>query len=119
MERIYQFKFPEKKYESIKNIVESVIGTFFGLFFNSKNKKSPIILVELNTEQYFDLMLNLKKSNQNVILINLRKPAFWNLKTLKSLKKSKCKILTPNSYLTKSEKNLVSSSSIEYSKKTG
>lgn len=106
-----------KKYESIKNIVESVIGTFFGLFFNSKNKKSPIILVELNTEQYFDLMLNLKKSNQNVILINLRKPAFWNLKTLKSLKKSKCKILTPNSYLTKSEKNLVSSSSIEYSKK--
>jgi len=106
-----------KKYEMIKNTLESIAGNLFGLFFNPKDKKPSIILVELNTELYHELMFNLKKFDENVILINLRKPAFWNLKTLNFLRKSNCKILTPNSYLTTSEKNFVTSSSLKYSKK--
>ena len=106
-----------KRYELIKNTFESIIGNIFSLFFNIKNKKSSILMVELNTEQYSDLLLNLKKFDKNIILVNLRKPAFWNLKTLKILKKSNCKILTPNSFLTKSEKNQIPLLSLEYSKK--
>ena len=106
-----------KKYEVLKNIFESILGNIFGLFYKSNNKTSPIILVELNTEQYGELFYNLKKYHQDIILINLRKPAFWNLKTLNSLKKSNCKILTPNSFLSKNEISKISSISLEYSQK--
>jgi len=110
-------KISRNRYEKLKNIFESLVGNLFGLFYTPQNDKSPIILVELNPEQYGDLMLNLKKFNQDVIIINLRKPAFWNLKTFKSFKKSNCKIFTPNSYLNENEKNQIKSSTIEFIKK--
>jgi hypothetical protein len=110
-------KISRKKYEMMKNTFEKIMGNIFGLFFNPKTKKSVILLIELNTEWYHELLFNFKKFDNDVILINLRKPAFWNLKTLKFLKKSNCKILTPNSFLSKNEKNIVLSSSLEYSNK--
>ena len=110
-------KISRNKYERLKNFFESLVGNLFGLFYTPKNDKSPIILVELNPEQYDGLMFNLKQYDQDVIIINLRKPAFWNLKTFKSFKKSNCKILTPNSYLNKNEKKQIQLSTIEFSKK--
>ena len=61
--------------------------------------------------------MNLKNYDGQIILINERRPAIWNKKTLDIIKKSGCKILKSEFFLTKNEKNQIQSLGNSYSKK--
>jgi len=96
---------PRKTYTKIKNSVESILGTFVGLWFNPKNQKKSILFVEYNPTQYVELLENLQDYDGNLVFLNKRRPAMWNLTAIKILKKFNCKIITPDKFLTKNEKN--------------
>lgn len=101
-------KISRNTYTKIKNHFEFILGKLFGLWFDSKTLKKSLLFLEFNIEQYSKLFLNLKKYDKNVILINMRRPAIWNINSIKILKKYNCKILTPDFYLSKNEKKNIS-----------
>ena len=106
-------KLSREKYVKLKNFLESVIGKFFGLHYNLKNTQESVLFLEINPEQYPHLLENIKK---NIIFLNQRRPAIWNWKSIKLLKKNNCKILNPQNYLTANEKSEISDTSKKYFK---
>ena len=99
-------------YKKIKSTIESFVCKGSNLWFNPNNSKKSILFLEFNFEQYLDLFKNLK-SDKNIILINIRRPAFTNFNSLKMLKDLNCSIITPDYFLSSSEKKLVT----KYTKK--
>jgi hypothetical protein len=65
-----------------------------------KNKKSKsdrnYLLLEFNPSVYNDLLYVAKKNNVNIKLLNLRRPAIWNISSLKTVLKSRCEIINYN-----------------------
>ena len=106
-----------KSYRKIKGIVEATIGRIFGLWLDDKKIKKSILFLEFNSEQYSELFFNLSGSDKNIVLLNTRRPAIWNLNSIKLLKKYNCKIITPEYFLTKVEKNKILQLTPEYIKK--
>lgn len=91
-------------YTRIKNLAELFIGTIFNLWFKSHNSKKSILFLEFNPSQYSELLDNLKSNAGDIIFLNRRRSATWNFDAIKTLRKFKCKIITPHKFLTKSEK---------------
>ena len=58
------------------------------------NKKTNVLFAEYNTERYKELFLKSKKFNTQIFFYGRRRPPFWNISTLKTIIKSKCKIIT-------------------------
>ena len=110
-------KISRNTYTKIKNSFEFVMAKLFGLWFDPKTLKKSLLFVEFNAEQYSKLFLNLKKYDKNIVLINMRRPAIWNINSIKILKKYNCKILTPDFYLSKNEKKNISKFTKIYSDK--
>ena len=106
-------KLSRKNYVKLKNFLESVIGKLFGLHYDLKNSPESILFLEINPEQYSNLLQNIKK---NIIFLNQRRPAVWNWKSIKLLRKYNCKFLNPQSYFSTNEKILVSNISKKYIK---
>ena len=100
-------------YKKIKGTFESFVGKGSNLWFNPNNSKKSILFLEFNFEQYSDLFKNLK-SDKNIILVNMRRPAFTDLNSLKLLKNFNCSIVTPDYFLSNSEKKLVIKNTKKY-----
>lgn len=87
-------KISRRQFLRIKKVVEILID----LFINVKPDRSildqkSILLLDFNTLLYQDLLKALSDSPQNIILLNQRRPAIWNLESLRIIKNSKCKII--------------------------
>ena len=100
-------------YKKIKGTFESFVGKGSNLWFNPNNSKKSILFLEFNFEQYSDLFKNLK-SDKNIILVNMRRPAFTDLNSLKLLKNFNCSIVTPDYFLSNSDKKLVIKNTKKY-----
>ena len=98
-----------KRYNQFKNFFESVIGNLFGLWQNFENKKQSILLLEFNPAQYSKLLDNLKNFDGNIIFFNRRRPAGWNLSSIKLLRKYNIKLISPEHSLSKNEKIKINS----------
>lgn len=83
-----------KNYLRVKSLVEKIINLLYNFEPNThtRNTKS-ILLLDFNPIHYNVLIKELSSLNKNILLLNQRRPAIWNLKSLRILKNSKCKII--------------------------
>ena len=102
-----------KRYNQFKKIFEFVIGNLFGLWQNFANKKPSILFLEFNPAQYPILLDNLKNFNGNIIFFNRRRPAVWNIPSIKLLRKYHIKLISSELSLSKKDRMKINSS-IEY-----
>jgi len=78
-------------YAKIKQIFESFICNFFNFWFKFDSNKT-IILLEFDPSTYSDLLIALSKYTKNILIYNRRKPAIWNISSIKILHKTKSKL---------------------------
>lgn len=93
----------------LKKIMEFITGNVFNLKSDlSRLKyKESILFLDFNPLLYVDLLKELSKLKINMLLLNERRPAAWNFKSLRLLKKSNFKVITLRDLLT--DKKLVAS----------
>ena len=102
-----------KRYNQFKKIFEFAIGNLFGLWQNFANKKPSILFLEFNPAQYPKLLDNLKNFNGNIIFFNRRRPAAWNMSSIKLLRKYNIKLISSELSLSKKDRMKIDSS-VEY-----
>ncbi len=81
------------RYTKIKKITEKITDLAFNLEYKPKINDEVVLLLDFNPVIYPNLLKELSSKNKNVILLNQRRPAIWNLESMKIVKNSKCKIL--------------------------
>ena len=80
-------------YIKLKNISEYFLQCIFR-FDKPKNSKKNILMVEFDPIKYKKFLFSANGSSQNIILYNRRRPTIWNFESFKTVKKSKCRIIT-------------------------
>ena len=85
----------------IKNIIESLTNMIFNIKLNlhSVSNKKSIMLIDFNPMLHGHLLKELSRLDENVILLNERRPAVWNLQSLKNVRQCKCKVLRLKDFL--------------------
>jgi len=78
-------------YSKIKQIFESFVCKIFDFWFKSDMNKT-ILLLEFDPSTYGDLLTELSKYKKNILIYNRRKPAIWNMSSIKTLHKTKSKL---------------------------
>ena len=99
-----------KNFNLFKKLFEFFVGNLFGLWQNFKNKKPSILFLEFNPAQYPSLLDNLKNFNGNIIFFNRRRPAIWNLQSIKLVRKYNIKLISSELSLSKKDKIKINSS---------
>jgi glycosyltransferase involved in cell wall biosynthesis len=79
----------------IKHTLELLTNFFFKLKFNFSKPSTlkSIILLDFNPVLHGGFLKELKRLDQNIILLNQRRPAVWNLQSLRNVKQSNSKII--------------------------
>ncbi|MEM2160556.1 MAG: hypothetical protein QXN55_06355 [Candidatus Nitrosotenuis sp.] len=112
------FTISRKNYLRIKNFIETLAGFIYNFWFDFKrSRKKCILFLEFNPESFSDLLLAMKNYDGNTILVNQRRTPIWSKKSLKAIKRSKCKILKLDSVLSRAEKKRIPVLAEPYSKK--
>lgn len=90
-----KIKISRKRYFLLKKILDKIFYTFFKIKADKKllNTNETILLVDFNTKNYGNFLQSFGESEKNIIILNQRKPAIWDLKSLKIILNSNCKIL--------------------------
>lgn len=102
------FHLSRNKYAKLKEVFETIVSAVFKFWFNF-NKKTTILLLEFDPSSYVDLLQHLSKYGKNVLLYNRRKSAIWNMSSIKTLHKTKCKLLNFKKIEAKLKPQIVSS----------
>lgn len=104
------FNISRSKYIKIKYLWEKIICLFFNLWFDfKKSDLKTIIFLEFSPPLYSELIAKLRKHGFNVIFLNKRKPAVFDLKSIKLLRDTGAKIINYNDLLNPKEKTLLHS----------
>ena len=111
------FHISRSRYNKIKDLLESTLGTILNLWFYPNAEKKTILLLEFNPSAYKDLLQNLGKYDRNIILLNRRRSAIWNIESIKILNRTKCKIIDFKKILSQEEKNQVDTLIKDYNQK--
>ncbi len=83
-------------YLKIKNLVDIFAKIISNSKTNNNNKK--ILFSEFNTEKFSDLFIESKNHNTEIYFLGRRRPPFWNFSTLKTMLRSKCRIITDGDF---------------------
>ena len=83
-------------YLKIKNLVDILSKIISNSKTNNNNKK--ILFSEFNTEKFSDLFIESKNHNTEIYFFGRRRPPFWNFSTLKTMLRSKCRIITDGDF---------------------
>jgi len=94
------------RYIKLKNLIDSILASIFGLWFDF-NKKKSILFLEFNSTQYKKLLEKCSKFERNLIFFNRRRPAFWNFSSIQLFRNYNVKIISPEKILNYSEKQKV------------
>lgn len=86
------FHISRNLYARLKGVFESLVCRLLYFWFNFNNNKT-ILLLEFDPSTYSNLLFALSKYKKNILLYNRRRSAVWNLRSIRSLKNSKCKLL--------------------------
>lgn len=112
------FNISRNTFSKIKSIWERIICSFFNLWFNFKNSdQKTILFLEFYPPLYEKLLFNLQKNGYNIIFLNRRKPAVFDYKSIKLLRKVNGKIINPNNLINSDEKNQIQIVANEYLEK--
>lgn len=106
-----------KRYNQFKKIFELVVGNTLGLWLSFANKKPSILFLEFNPAQYPSLLDNLKNFKGNIVFFNRRRPAAWNLQSIKLLKKYRIKLISSDLSLSGRDKEKIDKSIVPFSDK--
>lgn len=98
--KTFTIKTSRKNFLQIKNFIESITKKIFQLNLKNNNKKN-ILLLDFNVTQYRELLQYLDDKNHNILLLNQRRPAIWNIDSLKIIKKFHGKILKLEDFVKK------------------
>lgn len=88
----FTFSISKFWYDKIKNMSESILQFFVAKHSNNIDKNATL-LVEFHTKNFEDFLIAGKKQNKNILFYGRRRPAIWDLKSFKIIRKSKCKII--------------------------
>ena len=104
--KIIPIKISRKNFLRIRNIFTKITNILFKIKPSKKQLKlkKSILLLDYNISIYDELVKELSKSKKNVILLNQRRPAVWNVSSLKNLRNSKCKVIELSDFLDESLK---------------
>jgi len=100
-------KISRKNYFKIKKSTDIITDSIWKTKCskNALEQNESILLLDFNTKLYEDFLKVFPKSDMNIIILNQRKPAIWNLETLKIIKNSNCKILSIKDFENELTKN--------------
>lgn len=92
-------KISRERFISVKNFFEKFLYHLFDLYDNDSDSNiKSILLCDFNTSNYADLLEELSKLDKKIILLNTRRPAIWNLDSLKIILRNKCRIVNFQKY---------------------
>lgn len=93
-------KISRNQYTRIKKILETTTNILFNLKYqpDKQNEKKSILLLDFNPVLYPNLLTQISTSNKNILLLNQRRPAVWNIESLRIVKNSKSKIVDIEDY---------------------
>ena len=86
-------KLSRKNFLFIKKIMTKVIRIMFNFIYKKSNFKKAIMLLDFNPILYKELFMNLNDKSFDTLLLNQRRPAIWNIESLKIVKRSNCKVI--------------------------
>lgn len=110
------FSISRSKYVKIKNFLELTICSILGLWFDFRNsKKKTILMLEINPASYAELLTHINKYDRNIIFINRRRPAIWNLHSIKILRSCNGKLINFKNLLELKDRKLIQSAISQYS----
>jgi hypothetical protein len=103
------FTISRKNYSTIKKIVEGFLTQLLSTKFdiNKTNNNKTILLLDFNPVFYSSLLEEINKLFPNVLLLNQRRPAIWNKKSFKIIKKTNSKIIRLEDFETSKIKLLI------------
>jgi len=111
-------KISRVKFHKLKNILDKTVSSIFGLWFDFKNKnKKTILILEMYPPVYDELFKNLNNKDNNLIIINQRRPVTYDLKSIKVLKKSNCKLISKKDLFEKKDLEEIAKVKKEFSQK--
>tara|TARA_A100001037_G_scaffold160956_1_gene144960 strand:- start:11298 stop:13175 length:1878 start_codon:yes stop_codon:yes gene_type:complete len=90
----------------IKNLVEKIGAKIFNLILNDFEKEY-ILFLDINPKQYKKLFESLKNRNKNMVFFNYRRSVLSDLESIKIIRKTGAKIISPNLILSSNEKNKI------------
>ena len=112
------FNLSRSTYTTIKKKWEKVVCSISNLWYNfNKSEQKTILFCEFYPPLYEKLLLNLKEHGFNIIFLNQRKPAVYDLDSIKTLKKCQGKIINFDHFLNSKQKNEIKVLSNNYLKK--
>lgn len=82
-----------KQYSFIKKNSDEFIGRIFNLWHKPIKSKKRILLLEFNPIHNQTLLEKINEKNIEAVIFNSRRPAAWNLKSLKILKRNNVKVV--------------------------
>ena len=112
------FNLSRSNYSKIKKIWEKTTCTIFNLWFDfKKSNKETILFLEFYPPAYKELLSNLQKNGFNIIFLNKRKPAVYDLHSIKILKKYGGTIINVDNLLDSKQKTKIKIVSDNYIQK--
>ena len=93
----FSLNISRKNYIKLKNFLDKILHIFFYGKQICINDDS-ILLIDFNTIAYESLLNELSKLRKNIFLLNNRRPAIWNIKSMRIIKKNKCHIIELDNY---------------------
>lgn len=105
---IKNVKISRKNYFKIKKAVDKISNSVWKTKSSKKalEKKDSILLLDFNTKLYKDFIKSFPSSEKNIIFLNQRRPAIWDLESLKIIKNSNCKVLSLRDFENKETKKI-------------
>lgn len=88
--RTRKIKISRKHFIKIKNIIEKISSQSIK---KRKFSNKTILLLDFNPVFYKELLTNFSEKFDQVFLLNQRRPAIWNLQSLKIIRQTGCEIL--------------------------
>lgn len=110
----HSLKISRNQYFKMKKIVEKIILTTSN---SSTGSKKSILLLDFNPIYFQDLLIKLAENFDDVFLLNQRRPAIWNLESLKLIKNSNCKVLRLEDFDDDDSKKEIKVKQTEFSEK--
>ena len=102
------FTISRSKYSKIKHVWEKIVCSIFNLWFNfKKSDQKTILFLEFYPPLYEELILKLQKNGFNIIFLNRRKPAVFDFKSIKLLRRSGGKIINSDDLLDAKQKTRI------------
>ena len=103
--KIISLKISMKWLRKLQNLYESIVGSLYNLWLDTKSKKPIILLLEFEPSKFPKLLEKLNSEKFDCVVLNRRKSPILNYNSIKILKKSNTRLINFQKLLSKKEKN--------------